>query len=43
MEHNEQHLKTRTQVAHPQLTMMGLYLGAFVGMFGETALNIAMP
>lgn len=43
MEHNEQHLKTRTKVAHPQLTMMGLYLGAFVGMFGETALNIAMP
>lgn len=23
--------------------MMGLYLGAFVGMFGETALNIALP
>lgn len=28
---------------HPYLTMMGLYLGAFVGMFGETALNIALP
>lgn len=25
------------------LAMMGLYLGAFVGMFGETALNIALP
>ena len=23
---------------HPYLVMMGLYLGAFVGMFGETAL-----
>lgn len=30
-------------VKHPYLVMMGLYLGAFVGMFGETALNIAMP
>ena len=28
---------------HPYLTMMSLYLGAFVGMFGETALNIALP
>lgn len=28
---------------HPYLTMLGLYLGAFVGMFGETALNIALP
>ena len=28
---------------HPYLTMMGLYLAAFVGMFGETALNIALP
>ena len=30
-------------VKHPYLTMMGLYLAAFVGMFGETALNIALP
>ena len=30
-------------VQHPYLVMMGLYLGAFVGMFGETALNIALP
>ena len=28
---------------HPYLTMMALYLGAFVGMFGETALNIVLP
>lgn len=28
---------------HPYLVMMGLYLGAFVGMFGETALNIVLP
>lgn len=31
------------ETKHPYLTMMGLYLGAFVGMFGETALNIALP
>lgn len=28
--------------AHPHRIMIGLYLGAFVGMFGETAMNIAM-
>lgn len=28
---------------NPYLVMIGLYLGAFVGMFGETALNIALP
>lgn len=31
------------KIKHPYLVMMGLYLGAFVGMFGETSLNIAMP
>lgn len=30
-------------VRQPYRVMMGLYLGAFVGMFGETALNIALP
>lgn len=25
------------------MVMIGLYLGAFVGMFGETSLNIALP
>lgn len=28
---------------HPYRIMIGLYLAAFVGMFGETAMNIAMP
>lgn len=28
---------------HPYLTMMSLYLGAFVGMFGEMALNNTLP
>ena len=35
--------KSHSPVQHPYLTMMGLYLGAFVGMFGETALNITLP
>lgn len=36
-------METKKLTNHPYLTMMGLYLGAFVGMFGETALNIALP
>lgn len=28
---------------NPYLVMMGLYLGAFIGMFSETSLNIALP
>ncbi|EOT42871.1 hypothetical protein [Enterococcus columbae] len=28
---------------HPFLIMSSLYLGAFVGMFSETSLNIALP
>lgn len=35
--------KARVEVTHPYLVMMGLYLGAFIGMFSETALNIALP
>lgn len=33
----------RYHVDHPYLVMMGLYLGAFCGMFSETAMNIALP
>ena len=33
----------RFAVPHPYLAMMGLYLGGFVGMYSETALNIALP
>jgi DHA2 family lincomycin resistance protein-like MFS transporter len=33
----------RFSVPHPFLAMMGLYLGGFVGMYSETALNIALP
>ena len=36
-------MKPHGGVRHPYLTMMSLYLGAFVGMFGETALNIMLP
>lgn len=28
---------------HPFLIMSGLYIGAFVGMYSETSLNIALP
>lgn len=43
MEENKNEKMSRAKVKHPYLAMMGLYLGAFVGMFGETALNIALP
>lgn len=35
--------RARVQVKHPYLTLMGLYLGGFTGMYSETALNIALP
>ena len=35
--------KARVQIAHPALAMLGLMIGSFVGMFSETALNIALP
>lgn len=35
--------KARVSVDHPYLALMGLYLGAFAGMYSETALNIALP
>lgn len=35
--------EARVKVAHPYLCLMGLYLGAFTGMYSETALNIALP
>ncbi len=35
--------EARVKVAHPYLTMMGLYLGGFTGMLSETCLNIALP
>jgi DHA2 family lincomycin resistance protein-like MFS transporter len=35
--------KARVEIAHPTLAMVGLTIGSFVGMFSETALNIALP
>ena len=35
--------QARVKVAHPYLSLMGLYLGGFTGMYSETALNIALP
>lgn len=35
--------RARQQVRHPKLAMVSMLLGAFVGMFSETSLNIALP
>lgn len=35
--------EARVKIAHPALAMVGLMIGSFVGMFSETALNIALP
>ncbi|KRK12164.1 major facilitator superfamily permease [Lacticaseibacillus zeae DSM 20178 = KCTC 3804] len=35
--------QARVHIAHPALAMIGLMIGAFVGMFSETSLNIALP
>lgn len=35
--------QARVATKNPYLVMMGLYLGAFMGMFSETSLNIALP
>ncbi|MGM9892009.1 DHA2 family efflux MFS transporter permease subunit [Limosilactobacillus sp.] len=35
--------QARQQVRHPKLAMVSMLLGAFVGMFSETSLNIALP
>lgn len=36
-------LQARVSVHHPKLAMVSMMLGAFVGMFSETSLNIALP
>lgn len=36
-------LQARQQVKQPKLMMISMLLGAFVGMFSETSLNIALP
>ncbi|MCI2033865.1 MAG: DHA2 family efflux MFS transporter permease subunit [Lactobacillus sp.] len=43
MEMSQTMPKARVEIAHPALAMVGLMIGAFVGMFSETALNIALP
>ncbi|WP_155287739.1 DHA2 family efflux MFS transporter permease subunit [Lacticaseibacillus zhaodongensis] len=35
--------RARVQVKHPMLAMVSMLVGAFVGMFSETSLNIALP
>ncbi|MEY8442032.1 DHA2 family efflux MFS transporter permease subunit [Lactobacillaceae bacterium 24-114] len=39
----ENTIQAQQKVSHPALMMVSLLLGAFVGMFSETALNIALP
>lgn len=39
----ENALHARKQVSHPKLMMVSMLIGAFVGMFSETSLNIALP
>lgn len=36
-------MRARVDVKHPWLAILPLMLGSFVGMFSETALNIALP
>ncbi|MCX2455762.1 DHA2 family efflux MFS transporter permease subunit [Lacticaseibacillus nasuensis] len=43
MELSQSMPKARVQIAHPALAILGLMIGSFVGMFSETALNIALP
>jgi DHA2 family lincomycin resistance protein-like MFS transporter len=35
--------RARVEIAHPGLAMVSMLIGAFMGMFSETALNIALP
>lgn len=35
--------QVRVPVKRPMLAMLGVLVGAFVGMFSETSLNIALP
>lgn len=35
--------RARVEVKHPGLAMVSMLIGAFMGMFSETALNIALP
>lgn len=36
-------MQARVPVAHPMIVMASMMIGAFVGMFSETSLNIALP
>lgn len=35
--------QARVPVKRPMLAILGVLVGAFVGMFSETSLNIALP
>lgn len=40
---NNEAMQARVPVEHPFLVMTSMLIGAFVGMFSETSLNIALP
>ena len=43
MEEVSNGMQARVEVRNPWFAILPLMLGAFVGMFSETALNIALP
>ena len=43
MEQNHPRTTSASRVRHPKFAMVSMLLGAFVGMFSETSLNIALP
>lgn len=43
MDNTQSGMKARIDVKRPWLAILPLMLGAFVGMFSETSLNIALP
>lgn len=43
MEQAHPRTTSASRVRHPKLAMVSMLLGAFVGMFSETSLNIALP
>ncbi|KRN06479.1 DHA2 family efflux MFS transporter permease subunit [Liquorilactobacillus mali] len=42
-ETNNLHKEARVKVKNPELAMVSMLIGAFVGMLSETSLNIALP
>lgn len=41
--HNPHNASETRHFDHPHKVMLGLYIGAFLGMLSETSMNIALP